>query len=640
MSLPIPEELLHQHIADLGKTGSGKSSVLRVIAENRLKKKKRLVIIDPKGDWWGLKSGADGVSPGYPVIMFGNFKEPRAVDVPINETSGQHVAELIAGGNRPCVIGLRGWMPSQIRKFWLDFAPTLFNKNEGELYVIIDEVHNLAPKGKILDVDSGKCLHWTNRLMSEGRGLGMTFFVASQRPQKVHNDTLDCCETLIAMRVVHPAAREAIAEWMKGNGDPQQAKQVLDTLAQLKRGEAWIWSPENEFGPKRVQFPMFETFDSFAPPQAQKAVDGAGWSTVDLAAVKEKLAAVIEEAKATDPKALQSRISELERDLAADDSDLEQIALAIGAAEVTRESIVARARELDSNADAVTMPQTDPAEIRRAVMERDQEWEKIIWNFRQTVEERFQEVAARINGGAKTISDALEAMTGNVILPSFEPPTAAMASSSDGGGFFVHPEVKEKIQAPKPTPKASNARLGPAIERARGNAGAEMLASGMRALRNTGEMLPEGETAVLNAIAQYGDLEKKRLTVLTGYKRSTRDAYIQRLANKGLVESSGTVVSITKAGMAALGSKFTPLPRGKGLQEFWRNRLPEGERVIFEYLIRLGGRDVRKDALDDPCGFARSTRDAYLQRMKARGVIEDARAGAVSLAAALLERVA
>jgi hypothetical protein len=314
--LPFPERVLHQHIATLGKTGAGKSSAMRVIAEHLLDNKRRVAIVDPKGDWWGLKSSADGKSAGYPVITFGNFKEPRATDVPINERSGKHVAELIATGNRPCVLGFRGWMPGQLTTFWLDFAPTLFNANEGELNVIIDEIHNFAPKGKIMDPQAGKCLHWTNRIMSEGRGLGLTFFIASQRPQKVHNDTLDNCETLIAMRVAHPAARQALKDWIDGNGDPAMGKEVLATLAQLKRGEAWIWSPENNFGPERAQFPMFRTFDSFAPPQTQKKVSQAGWSEVDLDQVKQKLATVIAEAKANDPKELKAEVARLRQELA------------------------------------------------------------------------------------------------------------------------------------------------------------------------------------------------------------------------------------------------------------------------------------------------------------------------------------
>lgn len=314
--LPFPERVLQQHIATLGKTGAGKSSAMRVIAEHLLERNARVCIVDPKGDWWGLKSSADGKGPGFPIIAFGNFKEERATDVPINERSGKHVAELIATGNRPAVIGFRGWMPSQMLTFWLDFAPAVFNLNQGDLRMFIDEIHNFAAKGKILDPQAGKSIHWTNRIMSEGRGLGLTFYIASQRAQKVHNDTLDCCETLCAMRVAHPAARQSVKEWIDGNGDKETGKTVLETLASLKRGEAWVWSPENSFGPERVQFPMFETFDSFAPPQLQKKVNQAGWSEVNLDQVREKLASVIAEAKANDPKELKAEIAKLKQELA------------------------------------------------------------------------------------------------------------------------------------------------------------------------------------------------------------------------------------------------------------------------------------------------------------------------------------
>jgi uncharacterized protein len=323
--LPFPEKILRQHIATLGKTGAGKSSAMRDIVEHQLDAKKRVVIIDPKGDWWGLKSSADGKTAGYPVICFGNFKEERATDVPINERSGPNVAELIASGNRPCVIGFRGWMPAQLAQFWIGdpkstsnigFAPALFKLNDGEIYIVIDEVHNFAPKGKIADPQAGRSLHWTNRIMSEGRGLGMTFFIASQRPQKVHNDTLENCETLIAMRVTHPRSREATEEWINAKGDPKLGKDVVSTLAELKTGEAWVWSPDNDFGPQRVQFPMFSTFDSFAPPQLQKKISQSGWSEVDLDQVKQKLAAVIAEAKANDPKELKAELAKLKQELA------------------------------------------------------------------------------------------------------------------------------------------------------------------------------------------------------------------------------------------------------------------------------------------------------------------------------------
>ncbi len=59
MNLIFPSKILDQHAVVLGKTGAGKSSALRHIVEHLLTHGKRVCIIDPKGDWWGLKFSAD-----------------------------------------------------------------------------------------------------------------------------------------------------------------------------------------------------------------------------------------------------------------------------------------------------------------------------------------------------------------------------------------------------------------------------------------------------------------------------------------------------------------------------------------------------------------------------------------------------
>jgi hypothetical protein len=304
----LPEAALQQHIAVLGKTGSGKSSVMRGIVESLLDQGKPVSLIDPKGDWWGLKSSADGKHAGYPVVIFGG---PHA-DVAIDEHSGAHVAELLATGNRPCVIDLGTWMVGERTRFFIAFASSLFKHARGMRWLVMDEVHNFAPQGKILDPDAGKMLHWANRLASEGRGKGIQIIAASQRPQKVHKDLLDSCETLIAMRSVHPRARAAIKEWLDGAGDTSKASEIMAELAAMPRGTGWVWSPEIGFGPKKIAFPLFKTYDSFKPsPEGDERLKG--WAEVDLDEVKTKLAAVVKVAQENDPKILRARIRELEK---------------------------------------------------------------------------------------------------------------------------------------------------------------------------------------------------------------------------------------------------------------------------------------------------------------------------------------
>lgn len=558
--LCFPVEALNQHLVMLGKTGAGKSSALRHIVEYLLSQKKRVCIVDPKGDWWGLKSSADGKSAGFQVIAFGNFKEPKATDVPIDAHSGKHVAELIATGNRPCIIGFRGWMPGEMTDFWIDFASTLFNSNEGELYVVIDEVHNFAPKGKVLDPKAGKVLHWTNRLLSEGRGLGMVFLIASQRPQKVHNDTLTGCDTLVGMRVVHKSDRDAIAVWIDGCGDGQHGKEILGSIGSMQRGEAWVWSAEIGFGPERLKFPMFKTFDSFAPPQLQKKVSQSGWSEVDLTAVKEKLAAVIKEAEANDPKHLRAEVVRLRRELAV--KPVGKVA-----------------------------PQAIENAVKAAVSGIEATHRRQIGQFQAVVDK---------------LTDRLRFISAKAAEAADAPVPKVEASRS----------VYVTVHTPKPVErKIINPFERKTVSSSNGNG-----------------HLPTGEKAVLIAAASYQDgLERDSLSVFTGYKRSSRDAYIQRLREKGYIEQQGDRIIATPAGVSALGDGFEPLPQGEELQRYWLQKLPEGERRILEVLIAAYPNSVERDVLDEQTGYKRSSRDAYLQRLSARRLVKAQRGEVVAV---------
>lgn len=148
--------------------------------------------------------------------------------------------------------------------------------------------------------------------------------------------------------------------------------------------------------------------------------------------------------------------------------------------------------------------------------------------------------------------------------------------------------------------------------------------------QSNGEPLPKGEQTILIAIAQYPDgAQRDQLTVLTGYKRSTRDAYIQRLRERGYVEQQGESLIANSAGIEALGDNYEPLPTGDELRDYWLDKLPEGERKILEVLIGAYPNTVQRDDLSEKTGYKRSTRDAYLQRMDSKRLVESQGRGEV-----------
>jgi hypothetical protein len=165
--------------------------------------------------------------------------------------------------------------------------------------------------------------------------------------------------------------------------------------------------------------------------------------------------------------------------------------------------------------------------------------------------------------------------------------------------------------APSPAPRAQ------AAPRPKSNGGGGQLS------------LPPGERATLTALIQFpAGLRREQLTVLTQYKRSSRDAYIQRLREKGLVETSGDTVKASEDGILALPDA-EPLPTGPDLQEHWLRKLPSGEAKILQVLIAAYPGAIDRDSLSESTGFARSSRDAYLQRMRAKQLISEPTRGEV-----------
>jgi hypothetical protein len=145
--------------------------------------------------------------------------------------------------------------------------------------------------------------------------------------------------------------------------------------------------------------------------------------------------------------------------------------------------------------------------------------------------------------------------------------------------------------------------------------------------------LPPGELAVLKAAAQYPEgVERKQASILTGYKRSSRDTYANRLSVRGFVTFSGSKIIATQEGVDALGSGFEPLPEGPELRDYWLGRLPEGERRVFEILVAAEGKNVPRGTIDEVTNYKRSSRDTYLNRLMARKIVEPAGRGEVRAA--------
>ena len=308
----IPDNALNQHIAVLGKTGSGKSYAAKGVVESLLDHARQVCVLDPTGAWWGLRLLADGRSAGYDVVLLGG----KHADIPLSARSGEAVARLVTEQGASVVLDTSGMTVGEYTRFFIDFAGTLYTTIRNPLHLIIDEAHYFMPQNGAKDVDTGKMIHAGNRLMSGGRSLGVRGMMITQRPAKLHKDSLTCADTLVAMRVIAPQDRKAIQDWVDGCGDPAQGKEVMGSLASLAKGEGWVWYPEGGYL-HRTKFPTIKTYDSSATPK-HGAKDAPQVKEINLDDVRAAMADAVAEAEANDPKKLRARIAELEKGVKAE----------------------------------------------------------------------------------------------------------------------------------------------------------------------------------------------------------------------------------------------------------------------------------------------------------------------------------
>ena len=237
-------------------------------------------------------------------------------DFPIGPNHGAAIAEIVGTTETPSIIDTRLMSVGERTRFFTDFAENLLRKNAGPLHLFIDEAHVFAPQGRVADPQSGKMLHAANNLISLGRASGLRVTMISQRPAKLHKDSLTQVETLIAMRLIAPQDRRAVQDWICEWSDPKQGQELLSSLPSLTTGTGWIWAPEQDLLEK-VKSPMIRTYDSSKAPESGQ-VNSVVLSKIDREGIAHKLETVAAEIVNDDPKRLKERIAELEKPKAID----------------------------------------------------------------------------------------------------------------------------------------------------------------------------------------------------------------------------------------------------------------------------------------------------------------------------------
>ena len=207
----LPVSALDERVAIVGTSGSGKTYAAKGLGEKLLDAAARVCVVDPLGVWWGLRAGADGTSPGYPVVVFGG----RHADVPLREGMGAALGRLVGTHPLACVVDLSELGGSAARRrFMAAFAEAVYEANEEPLHLVLDEADMWAPQRP--QPEGMALLGRIEEIVRRGRVRGFIPWLISQRPAVVHKDVLSQADILVCMKLTASQDRDAVGGWIEG----------------------------------------------------------------------------------------------------------------------------------------------------------------------------------------------------------------------------------------------------------------------------------------------------------------------------------------------------------------------------------------------------------------------------------------
>lgn len=103
------------------------------------------------------------------------------------------------------------------------------------VFVVLEEAHNVVPSG---NKEGGKAAWQVKRIAAEGRKFGVFLVLVTQRPGKVHADTLSQCGSQIIMRLTNPDDQSAVRR-----ASESVSEALLADLPGLNVGEAVVLGP-------------------------------------------------------------------------------------------------------------------------------------------------------------------------------------------------------------------------------------------------------------------------------------------------------------------------------------------------------------------------------------------------------------
>lgn len=320
--LNLPLDVAGEAMAILATRGAGKSYTSAALIEELTAAGVQVVVLDPTGVYWGLRSSADGKQSGLGMFVLGGAHGHVALE----PTAGKLIADVIVDTGQSLVLDLSDFETKGAQtRFVTDLIERLYQRKaraRTTLHLVVDEANEFAPQRPMRD--EPRMLGAMERLVGKGRSRGIGVTLVSQRSAAINKNVLDLIDTLIAMRTLGPRDRKAIRDWVEVKQADDEVG-VVESLPSLPTGTAWVWSPVRDILAK-AQIRRIATFDSYATPKpGEKRIEPTATTPLDVDALGEQMRATAERAKADDPKELRKEVARLKAELARKPIEVERV---------------------------------------------------------------------------------------------------------------------------------------------------------------------------------------------------------------------------------------------------------------------------------------------------------------------------
>ena len=318
-NLPVPPDAATRTLAILGQKGAGKTSAAQRLTEIMVRRGDQVVVLDPTGVWWGLRSGADGnLNNGLDVIIMGGDH----ADVPLEPSVGEVVAEFIIASGRSVVLDMSAFESGAAHvRFATGLALRLYHgksSHRSPLHLMMDEADTFGPQ--MPQPGERAMLGAFESIVRRGRSRGLGMTMITQRPACLNKNLLSQVDAVLCMRITGKNDMNTMWSWIGQNmtnaGLSMSPSDFVNTLPRLGQGEAWWWSPAWTRAAERVKVLMKTTYDSSSTPTQGAVHKPPAMRKVDLDVLTAQIRATTEQLKSNHPDELKKVIAGLRKRVA------------------------------------------------------------------------------------------------------------------------------------------------------------------------------------------------------------------------------------------------------------------------------------------------------------------------------------